>query len=165
VFGNISEFHRAVHLITERVSFDQDTTVQVFEATIRVLGGLLSAHLLLNDPHVFPSARLPGYDNELLDLAADLAVRLSGAFDGTATGLPHPRINLRHGVQPDMEKIHETCLAGAGSLLLELGLISHLTGDPMYGKMAQKSVLNLWERRNEKTGLLGNTIDIRTGVW
>ncbi|OQV19876.1 hypothetical protein BV898_20144, partial [Hypsibius exemplaris] len=125
--------------------------------------GLLSAHLLLNDPHVFPSARLPGYDNELLDLAADLAVRLSGAFDGTATASSSSRINLRHGVQPDMEKIHETCLAGAGSLLLELGLISHLTGDPMYGKMAQKSVLNLWERRNGETGLLGNTIDIRTG--
>lgn len=33
--GNRSEFHRAVNLVIEYVSFDKDITVQVFEATIR----------------------------------------------------------------------------------------------------------------------------------
>jgi ER degradation enhancer, mannosidase alpha-like 1 len=151
--------------VVDHVTFDQDSTVQVFEATIRVLGGLLSAHLLLNDTKVFPEAGLPDYDNELLELAVDLADRFTDAFMGTATGIPHPRINLRYGVQSGMEKIHETCLAGAGSLLLEFGLTSHLTGDPTYGRLAQRTVLELWNRRSEQTGLLGNTIDIRTGQW
>ena len=64
-----------------------------------------------------------------------------------------------------MEKIHETCLAGAGSLLVEFGLLSHLSGDSLYGELAQKSTINLINRRNEKTQLLGNTLDIRTGQW
>ena len=33
-----------------QVSFDVDVQVNVFEANIRLLGGLLSAHLLATDP-------------------------------------------------------------------------------------------------------------------
>ena len=35
VLGNVTEFHRAVKLVTEHVSFDKENTVQVFEANIR----------------------------------------------------------------------------------------------------------------------------------
>lgn len=35
VLGNVTEFHRAVKLVIETVSFDKDSTVQVFEANIR----------------------------------------------------------------------------------------------------------------------------------
>lgn len=35
VLGNVSEFHRAVKLVIEHVSFDKENTVQVFEANIR----------------------------------------------------------------------------------------------------------------------------------
>lgn len=37
VLGNVSEFHRAVKLVIDNVSFDKDSTVQVFEANIRFL--------------------------------------------------------------------------------------------------------------------------------
>lgn len=33
--GNASEFQKAVKLVIDTVSFDKDSTVQVFEATIR----------------------------------------------------------------------------------------------------------------------------------
>jgi mannosidase alpha-like ER degradation enhancer 1 len=56
---------------------------------------------------------------ELLTLAHDLADRLILAFDQTSTGIPHPRVNLRYGVP--IHGINESCTAGAGSLLLELG--------------------------------------------
>ena len=46
LMGNWSEFRRAVRIVSGVVSFDQDTVVQVFESTIRVMGGLLSAHLI-----------------------------------------------------------------------------------------------------------------------
>ena len=46
VMGNFSEFRHAVELVTENLlSFNIDVNVSVFEITIRVLGGLLSAHL------------------------------------------------------------------------------------------------------------------------
>ena len=42
--GNASEFKRAVKQVVDNVSFDKPTTVQIFEANIRVLGGLLSGN-------------------------------------------------------------------------------------------------------------------------
>jgi Glycosyl hydrolase family 47 len=48
--GNYTEFRRAVHYVVTAVNFDTNVQVSVFETTIRVLGGLLSAHLLATDP-------------------------------------------------------------------------------------------------------------------
>lgn len=62
------------------------------------------------------------YDGELLTLAHDLAARLLPAFEGTATGIPYPRVNLKMGVLPGTT--NSTCTSGAGSLLLEFGEIS-----------------------------------------
>lgn len=98
VMGDQVAFADAVHRVVSHVSFDQDSNVQVFEVTIRVLGGLLSAHMMATDSRFNMS--VPGYGGELLDLARDLATRLLPAFDSTATGLPHPRVNLRYGVLP-----------------------------------------------------------------
>ena len=59
----------------------------------RMLGGLLSAQLLITDPEKpFGDLWPDEYDNELLHLAHDLATRLLPAFDDTRTGLPHPRV-------------------------------------------------------------------------
>ncbi len=41
VMGNKTEFQRAVKLVLDQVNFDKPTTVQVFEANIRVLGNTL----------------------------------------------------------------------------------------------------------------------------
>ena len=130
IMGNSSEFKRAVALVVENVSFEKQSTIQVFEATIRwvqhhhlfacfyicmetffffffsesfkkylvfssrVLGALLSAHLIITDDkqpfgHMVPE----DYDNELLEMAHDLAARLLPAFEKTATGIPYPRVN------------------------------------------------------------------------
>ena len=61
----------------------------------RVLGSLLSAHLIMRDP-LQPFGRLSqtDYDDELLHLANDLGTRLLTAFENTATGIPHPRVSL-----------------------------------------------------------------------
>ena len=50
IMGNKSEFQKAVKLVVETVDFEKSNVVQVFEATIRMLGGLLSSHLLMEDP-------------------------------------------------------------------------------------------------------------------
>jgi len=45
VLGDIEEFNKAVQAVITTVRFDKDVNISVFETTIRVLGGLLSAHL------------------------------------------------------------------------------------------------------------------------
>ncbi|KAK4998005.1 hypothetical protein LTR66_002701 [Elasticomyces elasticus] len=95
--------------------FDLDSKVQVFETTIRGLGGLLSAHLFaagelpikgydvtwLELPHGTEGVPWPEqdfvYNGQLLRLAQDLGERLLPAFH-TPTGLPYPRVNLRYGI-------------------------------------------------------------------
>lgn len=69
--------------IKESLNFEVDAPVSVFEATIRFLGGLLSAHALTSD-------------QMYIHKAIDLADRLLPAFR-TATGVPSSTINLKTG--------------------------------------------------------------------
>ena len=39
ILGNSTEFKRASRLVIDNLSFEKNNTVQVFEATIRILGG------------------------------------------------------------------------------------------------------------------------------
>lgn len=65
------------------------------------------------------------YNNELLGLAYDLGERMLPAF--AYSEIPYARVHLQTGVA-DFEHT-ETCPAGAGSLLLEFGMLSRLSGD------------------------------------
>lgn len=152
-------FEMAVKNVIQWVSFDVDTKPQVFETTIRVLGGLLSGHLFANQTG--QPFFLPWYNGELLALAHDLGKRLLPAFS-TPTGLPYARINLRHGLVKG--ETLETCTAGAGSLILEFATLSRLTGDERFEKAAQKAFFGIWNRKSD-IGLVGNTINTWTGAW
>lgn len=161
LMGDRDRFVHAVDQTIRTVSFDQDSTVQVFEVTIRVMGGLLSAHLIAKSGEF--GMRIDDYDDELLWLARDLGVRLLPAFDASSTGIPHPRVNLRHGVPKGWRT--DTCTAGAGSMLIEFGVLSRLTKDPIFEVVARRATMAIWERRDNTTGLLGSTIDAKTGMW
>ncbi|KIY51587.1 alpha mannosidase-like protein [Fistulina hepatica ATCC 64428] len=158
VLDDLSGFESAVRAVIDHVSFDVDTKPQVFETTIRVMGGLLSAHIFANSTGPF---HLDWYHSELLDLAYDLGKRLLPAFS-TPTGLPYARINLRHGLVKD--ETFETCSAGAGSLILEFATLSRLTGDDRFERAARKAFFAIWNRKSA-IGLVGNTINVQTGVW
>ena len=43
--------------------------------------------------------------------------------------------------------------------------MSRLLGDPIYETYARKAIAALWKIRDEKTGLLGNVMNIKTGQW
>ncbi|MFQ6632522.1 hypothetical protein Gotur_009649 [Gossypium turneri] len=125
LLGDRERFTASVEWIGKNLRFDINKTVSIFETTIRVLGGLLSAHLIASD--YATGMRIPSYDNELLDLAEDLARRLLPAFD-TPTGIPFGSVNLKYGVDEHESKITST--AGGGTLTLEFGVLSRLTNDP-----------------------------------
>lgn len=58
------------------LNINHPSIVQVFEANIRLLGSLLSAHLLITDPNKpFGDLTPHGYNDELLTLSRDLANR------------------------------------------------------------------------------------------
>ena len=60
-----------------------------------MLGGLLSAHLIIKDlKQPFGDMIPEEYSDDLLYLSNDLATRLLVAFDETATGIPHPRVGF-----------------------------------------------------------------------
>eukprot|EP00736_Rhodelphis_marinus_P013413 Rmarinus@m.26881 len=159
LFGNYTEFRRACKWVISHVDFDKDVTVSVFETNIRVLGGLLSAHqfaLNLKDQGEFPE-----YEGGLLDLAVDLADRLLPAFS-TPTLLPFGSVNLRHGVPENETSIVAT--AAAGTLLIEFGMLTRYTRDPVYEVAARNALHALWMYRS-RLGLVGAHIDAANGQW
>ncbi|GAB9472782.1 hypothetical protein Gpo141_00009951 [Globisporangium polare] len=160
IIGDRDEFVRAVKLVIKHVSFDRDVVVSVFESTIRVIGGLISAHMLASPDHL-GIMTAQEYGGELLDLAVDLGTRLLPAFD-TPTGLPVHRINLKHGVVKNTPTL--TCPAAAGSLLVELSYLSRLSSLPMFEEKASNAVMALWRRRSD-LNLLGSSIDVASGEW
>ena len=158
VLNQTEDFRKSVTWLIDNLRFDTDLNVSVFETTIRVLGGLLSGHFLAQDADL---ELFPGYQGQLLSKAVDLADRLLPAFQ-TPTGIPFGTVNLKHGVP-----IGETVVANvasAGTLILEWGLLSRLTGDPKYEAVAKRSLDSVWAKRS-KIDLVGTHIDITTGEW
>ncbi|RLN10965.1 hypothetical protein BBO99_00004338 [Phytophthora kernoviae] len=160
ILEDATEFQRAVALVAKHADFNLDTEVSVFETTIRVLGGLLSAHQFAVNTklQLFPPGK---YDGALLRLAVDLGDRLMPAFD-TVTGIPYGTVNLRHGVPKGETPVAST--AGAGSLSVEFTMLSVLTGDVKYATAARGAVRALFQRRS-KIGLLGKHINTKSGEW
>lgn len=161
VMGNHSEFRRVATLVISNLhNFNIDVNTSVFEANIRVVGGLLSAHLFSKRAGMQLWAKWP-CEGPLLSLAEDLGRRLLPAFN-TATGMPYGTVNLRHGV-PDGET-SVTCTACVGTFIIEFGTLSRLTGDPVFEETALRALDSLWKSRSS-IGLVGNHIDVEKNLW
>ncbi|XP_073278439.1 alpha-mannosidase I MNS4 [Primulina huaijiensis] len=159
LLGDQERFSASVEWIGKNLRFDINKTVSIFETTIRILGGLLSAHLLASDYNT--GMRIPSYDDELLRLAEDLGRRMLPAFD-TPTGIPFGSVNLLLGVDENESKITST--AGGGTLTLEFGVLSRLTYDPIFEQVTKNAVRGLWSRRS-RINLVGAHIDVFSGEW
>jgi ER degradation enhancer, mannosidase alpha-like 2 len=133
-------------LIARDLSFDCDIYVKNFEITIRLLGGLLSGYQLTND-------------KRLLQLAENLGDRLLPAFN-SPTGLPYVYVNLHTGQVRDPV----TNPAETGTLLLEFGTLSKLTGRPEFYDKAKRALVETYKRRSP-LGLVGQSINVETGAW
>lgn len=133
-------------LIANDLYFDRDIYVKNFEITIRLLGGLLSSYQLAGD-------------KRLLALADDLGKRLLPVFN-SPTGLPYVMVNLHSGkVRNPISNPAET-----GTLLLEFGTLSKLTGNTIYYAKAKRALIETFKRRSS-IGLVGSSINVETGEW
>lgn len=160
IMGNYSEFQRVVNILSTKTDFDANINVSVFETNIRIIGGLLSAHLLSHKAGVNLE---PGWpcNGPLLRLAEDVAKRLIVAFD-TKTRMPYGTVNLHSGVPKGETSV--TCTAGVGTFIVEFGTLSRLTGDPIYEEIALNALYALLSQKSH-LGLFGNHIDVETGRW
>ncbi|KAJ4934331.1 hypothetical protein JOQ06_007129 [Pogonophryne albipinna] len=119
VLGNQTEFQRVASLLQDTVDFDIDVNASVFETNIRVVGGLLSAHLL----------------------SGRAGMQLEPGWPTTLHG------NCYLGVSPTETPV--TCTAGVGTFILEFATLSRLTGDPTFENAARQALRALWKTRSD----------------
>src|SRR5207249_9472821 len=98
-------------------------------------------------------------DKRLLSLAEDLGNRLLPVFD-SPTGLPYVYVNLRTGHTRDAV----TNPAETGTLLLEFGTLSKLTGRSVFYEKAKHALVETFKRRSP-LGLVGESINVETRAW
>ena len=146
IMGMDDEAAATQKYILDNLSFDKDIEVQNFEITIRLLGGLLTNYQLTGD-------------KRFLSLAEDLGNRLLPVFN-SPTGLPYRYVNLKTGkVSKPVSNPAET-----GTLIIEFGTLSKLTGKPVYYEKAKRALVATYDRRS-KIGLVGEWINVETGSW
>ena len=117
LMGMTKEFNHGVEWIEKSLDFKDGSHggISVFETTIRALGGLISAYEMSQVP-------------SLLASAIDLADGLMPAFQTTSgAAMPHTTL-FRGGAGGGMQ----STIAEAGTLQLEFGKLSDLTGDMKY---------------------------------
>jgi mannosyl-oligosaccharide alpha-1,2-mannosidase len=146
IMGMKEDFDLCVEQV-KRIDFttNDEETLNVFETTIRYLGGLLAAYDLSSGKH-----------RVLLDKARDLGEMLYSAFD-TPHRMPQTRWNWkRSALGAEIEPSTSTLLAEIGSLTVEFTRLSQLTGDFRYYDAVQRIA--------EEMDFAQNTTQI-PGLW
>ncbi|VDL77679.1 unnamed protein product [Nippostrongylus brasiliensis] len=115
--------------IRNSLSFEKDRYVNLFETTIRVLGGLLSAYHLTGD-------------QMFVEKADDLGNRLLSAFTSSKSAVPLSDVNLKTRKAKSPPWSSESSLSEVTSLQLEFRDLSRVTGKNKYeGVLEEKGLL------------------------
>ncbi len=151
-----TQLSHAQEWISTTLTYDKDHDVNTFETTIRMLGGLLSAHYLSTAfPNMAPIGTGGSVSSEdlYLEKASDLADRLLGAYD-SQSGVPFASVNLRtmRGIPSHVDG-GASSTAEATSLQLEMKYLSKLTGEKVYWDRAEK-VMEVVDDNGMQDGLL-----------
>ncbi|PSR81453.1 glycoside hydrolase [Coniella lustricola] len=142
ILGLRDEFDEAVDAVAT-IDFGSSTArrINMFETTIRYLGGLLGAYDL--------SQR-----SVLLQKAVELGDMLLAGFN-TANGLPVDFFNLEASKSGAPLPLESTvAIAGPGTLLMEFTRLSQLTGDPKYYRAIAR-VVAVFEAAQPHTAVPG----------
>ncbi|KAJ3221788.1 hypothetical protein HDU81_010332 [Chytriomyces hyalinus] len=158
VMKNQTIFAKAAKWVLDGgLAMDANVNANVFETTIRVIGGLLSAHHLAENG--------PEKDG-LLKQAVRVADKFMPAFTSSQSGIPYNSVNLKDGKATSSDAFFSST-SEATTVQLELKFLSHLTGDPKYWNAAQKVSQVLFQSPSDKTakydGLVPIYIDPKTG--
>nr|POE86477.1 mannosyl-oligosaccharide 1,2-alpha-mannosidase [Quercus suber] len=153
-----TELTEARQWISHHLDYNQEQDVNTFETTIRMLGGLLSAHYLST---VLPHASSQ-HDQIYLSKAVDLGNRLLGAYD-SRSGVPFASIMLNNGTGiRSHADAGSSSTAEATTLQIEMKYLAHLTGNGIYWQKAEQ-VMKVVDANAVKDGLVPIFIDPNSG--
>ena len=147
VMGLDHELELCVQWLRSNLNFDVDGEVQMFEAVIRMVAGLIAGYYATGERF-------------MLDGARDLADRLLPCFTKSPSGAPYRYANLKTGAVRDPKNV----LAEIGSNVLEFGDLSRLTGDPKYLNASMRAFEAVIAKRSP-LNLLATNFDIEKGEF
>jgi endoplasmic reticulum Man9GlcNAc2 1,2-alpha-mannosidase len=131
IAGLEDEYLRAIEMVREKAFTRTSGNCNVFETTIRILGGALSAYFELEGD--FSDATKETRET-LLKLAVDVGSRLYVSFRSNS-GLPFSDVNLLSGETSG--SVPQSSLSEMTTLALEFTALSRLTGDPKFEDAAR----------------------------
>ncbi|CAN9504766.1 unnamed protein product [Ophioblennius macclurei] len=145
------EFAEARSWIEKELTFTKSVDVNLFETTIRVLGGLLSTYHLTGD-------------QLFLDKAKDLGSRLMPAFK-TPSKIPFSDVNIGKGTAHPPRWTSDSTLAEVTSIQLEFRELSRLTQDPQYQEVVNEVTKQVHKLPGKHDGLVPMFINTNSGQF
>jgi len=142
----MTEEFEAARAVIEQSDFKPDNFDSLFDVTMRVIGGLLSAHSLSGD-------------SMFLSKAEELERRLLPAYS-TPSGIPYNDINPK----TSETRPGPTNLAQAGTCLMELYYLTEHTGDPIFAEIATSVVESIVAMPHSVPALYPIFIDPTSGT-
>ncbi|XP_054896499.1 endoplasmic reticulum mannosyl-oligosaccharide 1,2-alpha-mannosidase [Poeciliopsis prolifica] len=151
IMGLKEEFAEARNWVEKELSFDKNVDVNLFETTIRILGGLLSCYHLTGDQLFF-------------DKAKDLGSRLMPAFK-TPSKIPFSDVNIGKGTAHPPRWTSDSTVAEVTSIQLEFRELSHLTQDPQYQDAVNEVMRLVHKLPGKHDGLVPMFINTNSGQF
>ncbi|XP_043095471.1 endoplasmic reticulum mannosyl-oligosaccharide 1,2-alpha-mannosidase-like isoform X1 [Puntigrus tetrazona] len=151
ILGLKEEFAEAREWVAKELSFDKNVDVNLFESTIRILGGLLSTYHLTGD-------------SLFLEKAKDIGSRLMPAFT-TASKIPYSDVNIGKGTAHPPQWTSDSTVAEVTSIQLEFRELSRLTGDPKYKLAVMEVMKQVHNLDGKQDGLVPMFINTNNGLF
>lgn len=151
ILGLKKEFGEARRWVSKKLRFEKDVDVNLFESTIRVLGGLLSAYHLSGDAL-------------FLQKAEDFGNRLMPAFQ-TPSKIPYSDVNIGTGVAHPPRWTSDSTVAEVTSIQLEFRELSRLTGVKKFQEAAEEVTRRVHALSGKKDGLVPMFISTHSGLF
>ncbi|TRY94047.1 hypothetical protein DNTS_011954 [Danionella cerebrum] len=145
------EFAEAREWVSKELSFDKNVDVNLFESTIRILGGLLSTYHLTAD-------------SVFLEKAKDIGSRLMPAFN-TPSKIPYSDVNIGKGTAHPPRWTSDSTVAEVTSIQLEFRELSRLTTDPKYKLAVMEVMRQVHDLDGKQDGLVPMFINTNSGLF
>ncbi|XP_076140913.1 endoplasmic reticulum mannosyl-oligosaccharide 1,2-alpha-mannosidase isoform X1 [Alosa pseudoharengus] len=151
ILGLKEEFEEARIWVKDELSFNKNVDVNLFETTIRILGGLLSTYHLTGD-------------ELFLDKAKDIGARLMPAFK-TPSKIPFSDVNIGKGTARPPRWTTDSTVAEVTSIQLEFRELSRLTNDPQYQTVVDEVMSRVHRLEGKHDGLVPMFINTNSGKF
>ncbi|XP_051734337.1 endoplasmic reticulum mannosyl-oligosaccharide 1,2-alpha-mannosidase [Ctenopharyngodon idella] len=151
ILGLKEEFAEARKWVETELSFSKNVDVNLFESTIRILGGLLSTYHLSGD-------------TLFLDKAKDIGFRLMPAFK-TPSKIPYSDVNIGKGTAHPPRWTTDSTVAEVTSIQLEFRELSRLTQDPQYQNAVEEVTRQVHRLEGKRDGLVPMFINTNSGKF